>query len=224
MKKDKLFKIITIVLCSIVVIGTVISCISGIAFGPEGAQPGSENMTGLGFFKAFTVLSNVYAGIAALIVAIYALINLVKKQNNYPKWLMIAFLAAVDGVMMTFLVTVFFLGPQFVMKGQNYFKLFAGNLFFLHFLDPLLCILVMMFFINRFKFNWKHYFFGIVPVFLYSCVYAPMVLSGTWKDFYGFTFGGKYYLVPLVLVVVYGLGYLFAFIVGIVHNRFVEEK
>ena len=43
---------------------------------------------------------------------------------------------------------------------------------------------------------------GVIPVAIYSVVYLVMVVFlQHWNDWYGFTFGGRYGLVPVVIIV-----------------------
>ena len=223
MSRQRIYNLISLIVCGFIFISTVIVVAMGVATGPEAAQPGVEDMTGLGYFKAFTVDSNVLMGITSLIVAVFNIKNIVQNRDEMPKWvILIQFVSAV-AVSVTMMTTILFLGPKTVIEGHNYFWLFSGTLFFLHFLNPLLTILVVMFLLRKIRINWKYCLFGIIPVFVYSLFYVPFVLTGIWLDFYGFTFGGYIWAAPLSLLVMYGVSYLFSFLISLVHNKYVEE-
>ena len=49
----------------------------------------------------------------------------------------------------------------------------------------------------------------MLPLVLYSLVYLTMVaILQQWPDWYGFTFGGKYALIPVVMLVMYSFAAL----------------
>ena len=81
-------------------------------------------------------------------------------------------------------------------------------MFFLHFLTPVLAIAMFIVGSNEYNFKLKENLIGLIPLGIYSVVYVTnAVVLHTWSDFYGFTFGGKNYLVPLVLVIMYSSTY-----------------
>lgn len=105
--------------------------------------------------------------------------------------------------------TIVFLAPYYSLLGHSYFALFEGYLFFFHFFNPLLMILGYVLFSKSELLTKKTCLFAMLPMLLYTCVYAPMVVTGTWDDFYGFSFGGRYYLIPIDVIVIASLCYLF---------------
>ena len=224
MKKPQIINLVSLIVCLFVFVSTLIVVIMGVSTGPEAAQPGAEDMTGLGYFKAFTVDSNVFAGLTTLIVGIYNLKNILQKRDEFPKWLVILQLVSATAVAVTMMTTILFLGPTTVMEGNNYFWLFSGTLFFLHFLNPLLVILIVMFILNKHHISWKESFFGVLPVFVYSLFYVPFIITGVWMDFYGFTFGGQMWAIPISIVVMLGVSYLFSFLISLVHNKFIKNN
>lgn len=46
----------------------------------------------------------------------------------------------------------------------------------------------------------RMHFVNIIPVVCYGSLYIPNVLSGIWPDFYSFTFGGHFGVIPFVLI------------------------
>lgn len=223
MSKAKIYNLISLIVCGFIFVSTVIIVAMGLSTGPEAAQPGSEDMTGINYLKAFTVDSNILMGITSLIVAIFNLKNILQNRDEIPECVLLAQFVSATAVAVTMMTTILFLGPTTVMHGRNYFWLFSGTLFFLHFFNPSLVIADVMFLLKKHKINLIHCFLGVLPVFLYSCFYIPFVLTGTWSDFYGFTFGGHMFAIPLSILTMYGVSFLFAFLISLVHNNFIDE-
>ena len=162
----------------IIVIFTVIGIIFMLTGKPgEGALQSS----GIGNFKFYTVLTNVFCGLVALI----CLVLLVAKKNTDK---MAAFkLAAVCGVAITFAVVAFMFGPLYGYP--QFYK--RGNLFF-HLLEPLVAI-VEFILIRRKKIPFKYTVIAAVPTLLYGIGYMLNILingiGGPWpdtNDFYAF--------------------------------------
>ena len=223
MSKAKIYNLISLIVCGFIFISTVIIVVMGLSTGPEAAQPGSEDMTGINYLKAFTVQSNILMGITSLLVAIFNLKNILQNRDEIPEWALLLQFVSATAVAVTMMTTILFLGPTTVMHGHNYFWLFSGTLFFLHFFNPSLVIVDVMFLLKKHKISLIHCFLGVIPVLLYSCFYIPLVLTGTWSDFYGFTFGGHMFAIPLSILTMYGVSFLFAFLISLVHNKFIDE-
>lgn len=223
MSRQRIYNLISLIVCGFIFISTVIIVAMGLSTGPEAAQPGSEDMTGINYLKAFTVQSNILMGITSLIVVIFNFKNLLQNRDEMPYWAVILQFVSATGVCVTMMTTILFLAPTGVMYGHSYFWLFSGTLFFLHFLNPALVISHVMFLLKKHRISLKACLLGILPVASYSCFYIPLVLSGTWTDFYGFTFGGHLWAAPLSIMTMLGVSFLFAFVISLVHNKFIDE-
>lgn len=160
-----------------------------------------EYINGLSYLQYFTSLSNIYAGIVSLVFVIHVAINF-DSGVRFSRRMANLYLSSAVGLTLTFLVTALFLGPTFCMQGYNYFFLFNGSLFCLHFFNPMIVMFSYILFIKAAtkKFD---FFFGIIPMVLYSIFYTSFTMSGIMKDFYGFTFGGHFEFMPLILLVMY---------------------
>ncbi len=145
------------------------------------SEEGALQSSGIENFKFYTVLSNVFCGLVALI----CLVLLVAKKNADK---MAAFkLAAVCGVAITFAVVAFMFGPLYGYP--QFYK--RGNLFF-HLLEPLVAI-VEFILIRRKKIPFKYTVIAAVPTLLYGIGYMSNILingiGGPWpdtNDFYAF--------------------------------------
>ncbi len=180
--------------------------------------------SGMGSFCFFTVLSNDFLLIAALIALVFEVKNSLADTFVLPKWVFNLKFSATTAVTVTFVTVVVFLAPYAEMTGTGYFTLFLGNNFSLHFLSPLLGIFAFIFLERADEFKFKTTVLGVVPTALYSVVYITMVAiigekNGGWPDFYGFTFGGKMYLAPISALAMLAASYLFAYLLRKFNQR-----
>ena len=221
-KKVLVKKIVGLVISLFIFVSATFICINapinGYRFGNI-IVPGGD----ASFFRYFTNLSNLYAGIVSLIVFIFSLIHF-KEDYVLPKWLRVVQLTAVTSLVLTFLTVLVFIAPTFAMNGNNYFDMFMYDMFFFHFFNPVLIFIVFLFFSKGDKLNWIECLFGVIPMVVYGIFYSIVVLSGIMEDFYGFTFGGKYWLLPIVIPVMLGATYLISFLSSFIYNKIEGKK
>lgn len=168
---------------------------------------------------SFTILSNIFLGIVALVSAIIALKHPKKPlSSKVSTW----YLVAATSAMLTFLVVILFLAPMRAINGKNYFDMLLEQMFFLHFLNPILSAVSFIFFFNtKENIGLKPRLLSILPPVIYSSPYIFCVcIIKCWPDFYGLTFGGKYYLIPLDYLVVCGMMFGISSFLSALHNRF----
>ena len=87
-----------------------------------------------------------------------------------------------------------YLGPLF-----GYHKMFNEYNLFFHLINPLLGIFVYLFGFELLEI--KKCYLVVIPIIIYGILYGIMVFSRHWKDFYSFTFGYKWYLFVLSMLV-----------------------
>ena len=145
------------------------------------SEEGALQTSGIGNFKFYTVLSNVFCGFVA---AVYLVFILLKKDTDKIRVLK---LAAVCGVAITFAVVAFMFGPLYGYP--QFYK--RGNLFF-HLLEPLAAMAEFIF-IRRKKIPFKYTVISAIPTLLYGIGYMTNILingvGGPWpdtNDFYAF--------------------------------------
>lgn len=145
------------------------------------SEEGALQSSGIENFKFYTVLTNVFCGLIALIY----LVLLIAKKNTDK--MAVFKLAAVCGVAITFAVVAFMFGPLYGYP--QFYK--RGNLFF-HLLEPLVAI-VEFILIRRKKMPFKYTVIAAVPTLLYGIGYMSNILingiGGPWpdtNDFYAF--------------------------------------
>ena len=167
------------IILNIVIVGfTIVGIILMLTGRPE---EGALQSTGIENFKFYTVLSNVFCGIIALI---YLVLVLLKKNTDK---LAVLKLAAVCGVAITFAVVAFMFGPLYGFP--QFYK--RGNLFF-HLLEPATAMAEFIL-VRRQKMPFKFTVFAAIPTLLYGIGYMLNILingiGGPWpytNDFYAF--------------------------------------
>lgn len=167
------------IILNIVIVGfTIVGIILMLTGKPE---EGALQSTGIENFKFYTVLTNVFCGIIALI---YLVLVLLKKNTDK----LAAFkLAAVCGVAITFAVVAFMFGPLYGFP--QFYK--RGNLFF-HLLEPVTAMVEFLL-VRRQKMPFRYTVFAAIPTLLYGIGYMLNILingiGGPWpytNDFYAF--------------------------------------
>lgn len=196
----------------------ILTTIGAVVFG---MMQNRGEFSGCGTFRMFTTDSNILSGLVAVLTLSFALCRLCGWTGEIPRWVLLLDLAASSGVMLTFVIAAGFLGP---MMGPYYFGIFAQETFFLHLLNPLLAAVLLIFLLPSHRLTARHALIGLIPTVLYSAVYTYEILSGGWHDFYGFTLGGHYELTPIILIIMYGLTYLIAFVLTRLHNAVVKRQ
>lgn len=160
---------------------------------------------GLMSLKYYTTLSNIFAGIAAVIMIV---VLARAKSGKVPVWAALTKFASAVTVSVTFLVTLFFLAPTMGIGG-----LYKGELMFMHAVGPVLA--VVSFFMNRDlpEMKTSSALWATLPTILYGGVYsANIMLNGVGSgmntnDWYGFAAAGVH-TVPFVYALMVLLTYL----------------
>ena len=167
-----------IILNIVIIVFTIVGIILMLTGKPE---EGALQATGIENFKFYTVLTNVFCGIVALI---YLSFILLKKNTDK---LAVLKLAAVCGVAITFAVVAFMFGPLYGYP-QFYRR---GNLFF-HLLLPVMAMAEFIV-VKRKRIPFLHTIIAAVPTLLYGIGYMLNILingiGGPWpdtNDFYAF--------------------------------------
>lgn len=167
-----------IILNIVIIVFTIVGIIFMLTGKPE---EGALQATGIENFKFYTVLTNVFCGIVALIY-----LSLILLRKNTDK-LAVLKLAAVCGVAITFAVVAFMFGPLYGYP--QFYK--RGNLFF-HLLLPVMAMAEFIV-VKRKRIPFLHTIIAAVPTLLYGIGYMLNILingiGGPWpdtNDFYAF--------------------------------------
>lgn len=125
---------------------------------------------GLGAFKYYTVLSNVFCALSCICSAIYFLI---RKNYELPSWLYIFRLMGSSVVSVTLLVVLFFLGMIY-----GYRSMFSGVSFWLHLVAPVLAIISHILLKQAEPLPFATSFWGIAPTVVYGIFYISVNAIG----------------------------------------------
>ena len=209
MKKKRIFNVASMLLNAAIVIFTV-HCVINIFRVSIMSNDGTLEATGWIAFRYFTVLSNVLMALVSLVFIVFNVKNAVNDTYEFPRWALMMKLSATVAVAVTFTTCVVFLGPIVMpLAGYTFFDLFVNENFFMHLFTPVLAMAAFVFFEKVENFRFVETLYGLIPTAVYSAVYMPMVLvgeeNGGWPDFYGFTFGGIMWVIPLSLIAMYGM-------------------
>ncbi len=131
-------------------------------------------------FRYFTVLSNVFCAVAALLMCM---------AGDQPLVWTLKYIGTA-AVTVTFLTVFLFLGPT-----MGYRQMLQGSDFFMHLVTPLLA--VFSFCVpERRGMSFGVSLLGMLPLVFYGIVYLHRVVfmpeGRGWEDFYGFNRGGKW--------------------------------
>lgn len=136
--------------------------------------------------RYFTALSNLLCALAALAVAVCRL------GGGLPYAVGVLKYVGTAAVTVTMLTVVCFLGPTI-----GYKTMFTGPDLWLHTVCPALAIISLLLW-DKPAMPFRVVWLGTLPVALYTVMYIYRVLyapeARRWKDFYGFTRGGKWSL------------------------------
>ena len=211
--------IYSILLNLIIVISTIIIVCDGVTSGAGEGQVGIY-LRGAAYFIPYTVDSNVLCALSSLVMIIFCVRGLIDKKNIIPKWASVFKLAGAASLSLTFLVVVLFLGPIQVIQGRSYFTMFVGEMFFFHLLNPIIAAYSFMFIEKSNKLDKKDNIIALIPTIIYALVYMMMVIVlKKWIDFYYFTLGGRYYLLPVVLLAIFSTIYFSTKLFIKFHNK-----
>lgn len=191
----------------LLVLFSVITMFLGIDFMKK---EGTLEVKGIEMFRFFTIDSNVLMGISSLIMVVAQLSVFLGYKNDIANYVYIIKLMGTSAVMLTFLVTIFFLIPQY----KNPLVLFYNSNLFFHLIIPILAFISFVFFEKTKSISLINTLFGVLPTFLYAIYYITEIYRhldngkvSRYYDFYNFTFG-NIKLMPISGTIVLLISYL----------------
>ena len=204
-------------------ISTIIVTYVTLSFGTVAGQVDTNVEESWFYILTFTVQSNILLGLIAFAGAIFGARNL-KGNKSIPKSFITWYLVAASAAMLTAITVILFLAPGRALQGKNYFEMLMGPMFFFHFFNPFLSAIALIFFTGGEKLNLKNCLFSLIPPTAYAVPYIlNVVILKNWYDFYGFTFGGNNWVVPLVFIVFAGITFSIAALLASCHNRYARK-
>jgi len=161
-------------------------------------------------FRYFTIDSNILLGLCSLIMAVAEIRVLSGTSASLPAWVYGVKLMGTTAVMLTFLVTVCFLVPQF----EKPMSLFYNSNLFLHLIVPLLAAVSFVFTEPTDVLPFGAAAVGVLPTVLYGIYYVGQIFTHLADgkpdkkyDFYNFL-GGKLRRAPIAIIAVLAVSFL----------------
>ncbi len=168
----------------------------------------------IGMLKFFTVDSNIFMGIIALIFSIEEIKLLKNKQQKIKTKFYILKLMSTTAVGVTFFTVFLYLGP--ISEGGIATMLQNSNLFF-HLFIPVLSMFNFILLENNKEMIFKYSFAGLLPTLVYSVFYLTNVLAHMKNgivspiyDWYWFVQNGVWttiIVMPIMLIGTYAISF-----------------
>ena len=217
-------QLLIILVNSVLVLDTAVTAVLGIMNGAGSGQVGNY-ISGIGYFKPYTMDVNILMLFASVLMLACCIGNLLCGEDRTPRPVVVFYFTGSTCLLMTMLTAALFLGPMKVLRGESYFLMFRDDMFFFHLLNPVIAVFSFVFLIRMHTMDFRDSLYALAPTVLYSAVYIVMVvITGKWNDFYGFTFGGRYYLVPFVLCCLYGIVFGLSVLLRRLHNGYAWNR
>lgn len=178
-------------------------------------EKGAMEAMGKEMFRFFTIDSNILMGICSLVMAIGQGCVLFGVSAEVNTIYYVFKYMGTSAVMLTFLVTTFFLVPQF----KNPIILFYNSNLFFHLVVPLLSLLSFIILERTKLIPFKLTLFGVLPTMIYAIYYVTEIYRhivdgkvDKHYDFYNFT-NGKKEMTPIAAIVVVTISYLIGLLI-----------
>ena len=176
---------------------------------------------GLKTFRMFTVLSNMFMGIAFAMSIPFAIDGIRQKNYHLPRWIVNLLFISVTCVTLTFLISLCILSPnagfiRIMIDGKN---------LFLHTINPLTSIILFLFINTYHNVKFKTTFIAVIPVLIYALIYLVLAIfigedNGGWRDHYHFQeLMPWYYVLIIMIALTFGIANLLRFIHNLMHKR-----
>ncbi len=173
------------------------------------SEEGAFQSEGFKMFRFYTIDSNVLMGFCSLIMAIAEGRVLLGYTAELSSAVYTIKLMGTSTVMLTFLVTAFFLVPQF----EHPIFLYVNSNLFFHGVVPIVALLSFVLFERGTGLSISATYIAVLPTILYAVFYVTQIYRhldhgkvDPAYDFYNFTFGKKEIL-PIVAVIVVLIAY-----------------
>lgn len=185
----------------------------------------------LSTIKTFTVLSNIYLTITAVMSAIFYLLSLRKNIDLTPRWMPFLKLTSNTTTTLTLLTVIFFLWP---ISGFDTEAMFGKACLFLHLLTPLAGLASYIFFEKKKNIKMPMPLLSLIPVILYATFYIIAVFSGgdanvLERDFYSFAHSPNVahidYIRSMISITAMLVGtFVISLVISILSNKFNSRK
>ena len=154
--------IVGLVICSIVILLTVISLTLNIINFYNDDSPEA----GIGTLRMYTTLSNILATLAASICIPFQIEGLRKNRFKLPSWVVEVMYIGTCGVSLTFVVAL----SMISMSSGFVYAMFVNSNLFMHTLNPIFIILLFTVAVSDAKIKFNRLFIAIIPTFVYAII------------------------------------------------------
>jgi len=169
--------IVGLVICSIVILLTVISLTLNIINFYNDDSPEA----GIGTLRMYTTLSNILATLAASICIPFQIEGLRKNRFKLPSWVVEVMYIGTCGVCLTFVVAL----SMISMSSGFVYAMFVNSNLFMHTLNPIFIILLFTVAVSDAKIKVNRLFIAIIPTFVYAIIYFVFsFITNVWRDHY----------------------------------------
>lgn len=207
-----------------IAINMIIAVMEPVAWGMMLFSRSDVPLTAMGLWslRYFTVLSNLFLGLAALIYLIFQVRSLFRKEKQIPVWAHRLLYIATVAVTVTLMTVLLFLGPT-----MGYGAMFVGANFWFHLALPVMAIIGFAFFISGKPLSFKETLLGTLSTLVYGIFYVGNILingvgqGAATNDWYGFTMWGVEFM-PVVFAVMLLATWLFAIVLRALNRRFAK--
>ena len=205
---NKMRCIVGLIICSIVIIVTLVSLTLNIINYYNDEQPES----GIGTLRMYTTISNIIATLGAATCIPFQIDGLRKNKYKLPRWIVDVVYVGTVGVALTLTIAIAMIGP---MQGYYYAMLEKSNLF-MHTITPIFVSILFTIAISDCHLTFKRSLITMVPTFIYACLYFIFVfITHTWRDHYHLTEVMPW---PLAFIAILAITLLVSQILRFIHN------
>lgn len=206
-----------LVICLIVFVITSVSLALNI--GDYYSETSPE--AGFGTLRMFTTISNMIASVAAFACIPFQIDGIRKDKYKLPNWIVILMYVGAVGTFLTFIIAITLIS---IVQGFVKTMFYNSNLF-LHTINPIFITILFVLAIPDGHIKFKHSFFAIIPIGMYSILYYIMVfVAGVWRDHYQ---TNKFMPWPVTLIIVllttFGIAQLLRYLHNL-QNRHVDKS
>lgn len=152
-------------------------------------------------FYYFTTDSNIFVGLAAILIIIFDIQILRGKRTGIPKPAIVLKFAGVVTVMIVLLTCLLYLAPKY-----GFGFIFGGTFFHMHLAAPLMAFVSLCFFEKGERLGFWEAQLAHIPCVIYAVIYFVMVnaigeANGGWRDLYHFSENSAWYVAAILLTV-----------------------
>ena len=205
---NKMRCIIGLIMCSIVIVLTIISLTLNITDYYGDATPES----GIGTLRMYTTLSNIIATLAAAVCIPFQIEGLLKNKYRLPEWIVEVMYVGATAISFTFVVTISLISMRMGIVETMFIR---SNLF-MHTLTPIFTLLLFTVAIADTHIKFRYSFAAIIPTFIYAFLYAICVFgTHVWRDHY---YLGEFMPWPVAFILFIAVSFGLSQLLRFLHN------